>query len=339
MGISFSALGTVGGPDFNPRTMSQAAVAAESAASASARGRRIKCNRGRGWMSTAECVALYRAGQDDPDGHKDCSRDLGCSAGRMRAANFKEDDMGKSNYGKCIECGRTGNRDSAGRCYHAACKKTRGKTKAEASAPAPAAAPATAVGPDAAPDLMDDLTPRESPILDADEVAATGADSPTFTQDEHTEDIDESTAEGVASTPDHLGDATKIIDFTRPFSFSGFDFDPGTPPPPPGRPIARLAPSGNLSISSAATHTHNLTRFKFLQIIPDKTGLALALIFLAEATGGARKLAPERKSGASLKVSAEAIARVAPGLVGKALELRPMGQDGAFVAVAVEEAA
>jgi hypothetical protein len=322
----FPTLGVVGGPDYSPRTMSQAAVAAESQAFASSRGRRIKCNRGRGWMTTAECVALYWAGQDDPEPEKNpCSRDLGCSAGRMRAINFEEDDMskaGRTNYGNCVACGRKGNRDSAGQCYRADCKIAR---KVKPAKP-------------------------ESPILDDGEFEVLGEGLGTGMGGGQTVEVgqsgqDETTGEAegiapgeVASGQDHIVDATEMVpDFAAPFAWDGFEFDPATPPPPAGQPTARLSPSGNFHISSPATRTHNLLRYKFVRIIPDKTGTALALIFSADAMDGARSLAAERKSPHALKASARQVARTAPAVVGKTLELRSMGQDGALLAVVVGE--
>lgn len=151
-------------------TINMAGTTAEAAASSAARGQRIKCNRGLGWMTLRECVGRFLAGQEDQnDQNNPCARDLGCSAGRVRVNMLQEDgEMGKSNYGACVECGRKGNRDSAGRCYLEACKKDRGKkpTLAQESAPATIPAPADGL------DLVDDLTLKESPILDAKEVAA-----------------------------------------------------------------------------------------------------------------------------------------------------------------------
>ncbi len=355
-------------------TINAAGTAAEAAASSAARGQRIKCNRGLGWMTLRECVERFQAGQDAPeDQNNTCARDLGCSAGRVRVNMLQEDTMGKSNYGACVECNRKGNRDSANRCYNPRCKQSRGKQPAQASEASPNPAPAEA----AAASLVDDLTPKESPILGPDDVAAMDAVLTTSGQDEQSEKTQEYFEQGVAAGQEistsgpthdvtchdptaeaaaldavagldsvqaggqnHFVDANKMVsDFTRPFSFAGYEFDPGTATPPPGRPIARLSPSGNISFSSAATQAYGLARFQYVRIIPDKTGSALALIFMVEQDGGARKLGVERKSGTSRKASAEAVARVAPGLVGKALEMRPMGQDGAFVAVAVEEAA
>lgn len=255
----------------------------------------------------------------------------------------QEDAMGKSNYGACVECGRKGNRDSANRCYNAICKKARGKKpeQAQEALQAPSSAPASA-----AP-LVDDLTPMGSPILDAEEVAAmdAAATSPVLDVTCHDPAAEAAALDAVmgldavpAGGRDHFVDANKMVtDFTRPFSFAGLEFDPGTPPPPPGLPIVRLTSSGNLSFSFAATQAHDLKRFRYVRVIPDKTGSALAVIFLNEKQEGARKLGPEGKS--ALKISVETICRTNPGLVGKPLELRPMGQDGAFVAVAVEEAA
>ncbi len=355
-------------------TINAAGTAAEAAASSVARGGRLKCNRGLGWMTLRECVERFQAGQDNPnDQNNPCARDLGCSAGRARVNMLQEDgEMGKSNYGACVECNRKGNRDSANRCYNVACKKARGKKPEPTPEAAPTPTPATADG----LDLVDDLTPKESPILAPEEVAAMSTALSASGRDEFPEKAQESSENRVAagqdvSTPvsaqdvtchdpaaeaaaldavmgldapapvggqDHFVEPNKMVtDFTRPFSFAGFEFDPGTPPPPPGLPIVRLTSSGNLSFSFAATQTHGLQRFQYVRVIPDKTGSALALIFLNEKQEGARKLGPEGKS--ALKISVETLCRTNPGLVGKALELRPMGQDGAFVAVAVEEAA
>lgn len=324
----FPTIGVVGGPDFNPRTMSQAAVAAENQALASAKGRRIRCNRGGGSLATAECVAKFRAGQDDPASQPNCSRDLGCSAGRMRAANFKEGDVTKSNYGKCVLCGRKGNRDSAGQCYNVRCKDDRKR-------PAP-------VSGDDAPEtcgLGADLVAagQDDPKRDTESVKAymdeLGAMLDTADKTAGQDHIEEP-RHMVETEPDHISQPGKMaIDFTQPFSFAGFDFDPIAASPPPGRPTARLSTSGNFHISSAATRTHGLLRFKFLQIIPDRTGQALVLLFWAEASPGARALAAERKSPCAIKASARALARAVPGLVGKTLELQPIGQDGALLAV------
>jgi hypothetical protein len=277
----------------------------------------------------------------------------------------QEDTMGKSNYGACVECNRKGNRDSANRCYNVACKKARGKEPAPAPESVPASTPAPADG----LDLVDDFTPKESPLVDvipqngqhcqryplsvldalADEDAQDeAAASPVQDVTRHDPAAEAAALDAVmgldapapAGGQDHFVELNKmVIDFSKPFRFGGFYFDPGTAIPPPGRPIARLAASGTLSFSSAATQAHALKRFQYVQVIPDVSGSALALIFMTEKAGGARKLGTERKSGTSLKASAESVARVAPGLVGKPLELRPMDQDGAFVAVAVEEAA
>lgn len=329
-------------------TINAAGTAAEAAASSVARGGRLKCNRGLGWMTLRECVERFQAGQEDSnDQNNPCARDLGCSAGRVRVKMLQEDgEMGKSNYGACVECGRKGNRDSAGRCYLETCKRSRGKK------PAPAmgheATPPTGPVPAASPAMEDDSTPKDSPILDVEEVAAGQAiAAPVSAQDVtcHDPAAEASALDAVmgldAVTPagaDHVEDVRHMVsDFTRPFSFAGFEFDPGTPPPPPGLPIVRLTSSGNLSFSFAATQTHGLQRFQYVRVIPDKTGSALALIFLKEKQEGARKLGPEGKS--ALKISVETLCRTNPGLVGKPLELRPMGQNGAFVAVAVEEAA
>ncbi|MHC1788558.1 hypothetical protein [Solidesulfovibrio sp.] len=235
----------------------------------------------------------------------------------------QEDTMGKSNYGKCVLCGRTGNRDSGGMCYVSRCKDAR-------QVPA------------------DPLEMRESPILDDDEVVALGEAIASPGQERSPESIKsymrelgemlDTADDVVVAGQDHIVDVARAVsDFAAPFSFGGFDFDPGLATPPPGRPIARLAPSGTLNFSCAATQAHDLKRFQYVQVIPDKTGSALALIFLAEKTSGARKLGAEGK--AALKTSAEAVVRVAPGLVGKALELRSMGQDGALLAVVAGEAA
>lgn len=107
-----------------------AARVAEAAGRAQAEGGKRRCSRrSRVIVSAEECRERFRAG--DPV----CVNDFHgrCSTGALELAKISEDEMGKTNYGKCIECGRTGNRDSAGRCYRSECKAARGKVESSAT--------------------------------------------------------------------------------------------------------------------------------------------------------------------------------------------------------------
>ncbi|WP_157137668.1 hypothetical protein [Solidesulfovibrio carbinoliphilus] len=59
------------------RTLNRAGAKAEAQASRRARGLAADCCRGMGRVSPAECVAMFRAGD------KTCTRDGGCSMGRL----------------------------------------------------------------------------------------------------------------------------------------------------------------------------------------------------------------------------------------------------------------
>ncbi|MHC1788278.1 hypothetical protein [Solidesulfovibrio sp.] len=296
MTTSLSSLGTVGGPDFNPRTMSQAAVAAESQAFASSRGRNIKCNRGRGWMTTAECVANFRAGQDDPESQPACARDLGCSAGRMRAINFKEDDMGKggrTNYGKCIDCGLTGNRDSGGRCYLAKCKASRAS-------------------------MGDPLEMRDSPILDDGEVEALDeavgpdlgqGDVPANGQTVQRYGPDMLAALAADVPRERVGGVLNDApsDPAAPFIVDGIALAPFNPCRQPARdPIVTIR-STCMAFSVAAVRAFDLTRFKSVRLFfgPDMIGLE----FFPEHVRGCLAVIQSHPESMSLVVNAQAFVR------------------------------
>ena len=295
MAPSYSAMGTVGGFDFQPRTTSQAAVAAENQALASAKGRRIRCNRGGGSLATAECVAKFRAGQDDPSSQPNCSRDLGCSAGRMRAANFKEDDVTKSNYGKCILCGIKGNRDSAGRCYLAKCKAAR--------------KPA-----------VDPLAMQESPILDDAEATALGEAMAGPGQERSPESIKsymrelgemlDTADDGVAASQDHIADTSKMVTPSAPsapFVVDGVILSPFEPHRQPARdPIVTIRKTC-LSFSTAAVAAFDLSRFKSVRLHfgPGLVGLD----FSPEHVRGFLSVVESHQESITLVVNAQAFVR------------------------------
>ncbi len=317
MAPSYSAMGTIGGPDFAGRTMTQAATAAETAAFSSSRGRAARCSRGMGSVTPVECASLFLVSQEDETLAKNCARELGCSTGRLKAQKLLSGEI-MSREGKCAnqKCPNSKKRVTlpakglCGKCY----AQTR---TGDLEWPPLVEKPAEA----------DPLAMRESSLLSEAEMAAV--------QDHFSQ-----LGKMVDPMPDHIVEPNKMVtDFSAPFSFGGFEFDPGVQPTPPGQPSIRLSTSGNLHISSAATKTFGLLRYKFVRITPDKTGTALAMIFSAETVPGARSLAAERKSPYALKASARQVARIAPAVVGKTLELRSMGQDGALLAVAVEEVA
>lgn len=335
-------------PGMERSTLASAGRSAETNGDRMARGLPGRCVRGRfkRLIRPEACAAEYLFNEPD------CVRDGGCSTGRIMADRYKREVM-ERNLGFCShpDCPSKGEEvlikcaGMCATCYRMDLAARKGKKPAARVspilAPEEVAAMSTALSASGR-----DESPEKAQESSENRVAA-GQDvsKPVSAQDVtcHDPAAEAAALDAVAGldspTPAagqyHFFQPENKVDLTRPFSFAGFEFDPGTPPPPPGRPIARLSPSGNISFSSAATQAHNLKRFQYVRVIPDKTGNALALIFLAEKAGGARKLGTERKSGTSLKASAEAVARVAPGLVGKPLELKPMGQDGAFVAVAV----
>lgn len=330
-------------PGMERSTLTSAGRSAETNGDRMARGLPGRCVRGRfkHLIRPEQCAAFFLCE------FIDCARDGGCSTGRLMAARYKEQLMASS-YGKCRNeaCPNSKKRvllPALGLC--AACYKAdlaarkRGPASEEVAAMSAAMSTdgqgehtgiteehgenGVAAGQDmASPVSAQDVTCYDPAAEAAALDAVMGLDAPA-----------------PAAGQNHVAEPSKMVtDFTRPFSFGGFDFDPLQVAPPAGRPVVRLSKSGNFHVSTPATKTFDLLRFRYVRIIPDKTGTVLALIFSTENTDGGRSLAVEKKSPFALKASAGSISRTVPGVVGKPLELRPMGQDGVFVAVAVEEA-
>jgi len=124
LNITYGTCSTPYGPQTSTRTLDQAGSAAIRSVSRRQRGLETECPRKLGRVTPQRCAALYRIGMSP------CVSTLmgRCSLGMIedqRQPKAKEDNMGKSNYGTCVLCGHTANRDSEGRCYRPACKEAR----------------------------------------------------------------------------------------------------------------------------------------------------------------------------------------------------------------------
>lgn len=312
-----------------------AARVAEAAGRAQAEGKKRRCSRNsRDVITPEECLERFRAG--DPV----CVNEFHgrCSTGALEEA--KEDkNMGskKKNYGKCVRCGLTGNRNSEGLCYYAKCKKERVEEalaaiaalpdpwkKKEPPEPGRDGTPGVAAvqGDEAAisgqaepfekiEELPAQVQPQASAILDREEVAALDAV------------IDQ----------DHSGEPTTMVpdlpeDLDRPFSLWGFDFEPVPPRRVFGSRLAAIKPKA-LSIRTGAIREHGLDRYGFARIAVSVDGKALAIKFYAEHHPGACKVQCKRKSSALIAM--ESLTKAHPEWIGREAALEWMGVEGWFL--------
>ncbi len=218
---------------------------AEAAGRTQAKGGKRRCSRqSRVIVSAEECMERFLAG--DPV----CVNEFHgrCSTGALELAKISEDEMGKTNYGKCIECGRTGNRDSAGRCYRPECKAARGTVKSSAT-------PAETI-----------LTNEET--ADAKRVAA-DADAvcdPRSLEPDFTPDLPE--------------------DPTTPFVLAGIQFAPLHKRRQSGENYVTLRTT-SLGVSTAAEAELGLKRYTHARYTVSLDGTAVAIKFLTEKKPGA----------------------------------------------------
>lgn len=288
------------GTGMSGRTFFDAAHVAEAAGEAQRAGRKRRCSRdSKTVVSPEECLAKFRAGL------RPCvtpPEEMGrCTTGQIEDAKHPEGIMAKSNYGKCIVCGRTGNRDSAGRCYNTKCKEAR------------------------QPALVDPLEMRECPEEETRGGGLTAENSHVGLVHE-AETTGENKGTGVAAsaqakpfgkTKELPGEAEQLAgiqDIVRqhaaengiivqnlpavspdvPVVIDGVTYTPFEPCRQPAREPIITVRASCLSFSVAAVNTFDLRRFKSVRLFTAPDGIGMS--FSPDAPRGYLSVAGDKSS-------------------------------------------
>lgn len=321
-------------PGMERSTLASAGRSAETNGDRMARGLPGRCVRGRfkHQIRPEACAAEFLAEVHD------CARDGGCTTGRLMAARYKEDIMASS-YGRCriTTCPNSKKRvllPALGLC--ATCYK------ADLAARKRGVAPVMPAG----------QTPKKSPILAPEEVAAMSAVMSTDGQGEHLGITEEHCEKGVAagqdvSTPVSAQDVTchdpaaeaaarasdpvnppDVIDESQPFVLAGIEFEPLHERRRTGGNYLTIRQK-NIGISVDAAEELGLGGYEYASYTVSKDGQAVAVKFSVEARPKALKIS--RKTG-NIVISAQPLGNRYPGLVGKRGRLEFTGVRGWYVA-------
>jgi len=267
-----------------------------------------------GRMTGAQCLAKFRAD------HPTCSRDNGCTVGRIEDAKHLEDTMAR---GICRnpECPNAGERlrlVARGFCSKCYPKVLKGlipdPDKQEKAEP------------------VDPLEIRECPEECIEGGGLKAENSPLRLVHE-AETTGENKGTGVAACQDHSGESTKMVpdlpeDLDRPFHFGGFNFGPAPHRRMVGSHLAAIT-AKSLSLRTGVINEHDLGRYDYARIAVSTDGKALAVKFYPDKRPGARKIQLKRRSNALIAM--EPLVAQHPEWIGREAPLESMGVEGWFL--------